>query len=130
MKRLLIGLALGVMATAANAQWTPVAETNDRSQTSYVDFRTFTRTGDTVKVWFLTDYAKATPTNPILSSKSLHEYRCKEKTFRVLSLTHYTGKLGTGDIFSTENKSLDKWDYVVPGSIGAVNMEGVCSYKP
>ena len=114
---------------AANAEWVVVTETEDKSLVMFADFQTFSRTGDVVKLWFLTDFAKATPNN-ILSSKALHEYRCKDKTFRVLSLTNYTGKLGGGGASNADTKFPDKWSYVTPGTIGEANMEAACSYKP
>jgi hypothetical protein len=38
--------------------------------------------------------------------------------------------MGNGNIVNSESRSIDKWDYVVPDSLGAINLESLCSYKP
>ncbi len=57
MRKLMIGLALSVMATAAQAQWVLVVQSTNGDKL-YSDPTTKRRTGNFVRIWQMYEYAK------------------------------------------------------------------------
>ena len=131
MKRLLLGLMLLMIATAASAEWT-IAGGNATAD-SYVDRATIRRNGNFVKMWNLMDYKtvkKSVAGKSYLSSKVQREYAdCKEETTRLLALALYAGKMGTEGVVLWDSEASIKWSPMPPESPGEVLLEIACGKK-
>jgi hypothetical protein len=70
----------------------------------YIDPDTILRKGDLVKMWELHD-SKTTQTvagNLFLSGKIQSEYDCAEERSRRLSITEFSGNMGSGEVVYTQ----------------------------
>ena len=126
MKRLLMGLMLLVTAIAASAEWT-IAGGNNR-YIQYVDTATIRRNGNLVKMWDLADFKrlqKSAAGMSYLSDKSQSEYDCKEEKQRMLALTNFSGKMGSGKVVAS-NYDPSEWRPIAPESIGEILWKIAC----
>jgi hypothetical protein len=125
MKRLLIGLVLSVMATAAQAQWVLVAG-NDEDKI-YADPATKSRSGNVVRVWVLYDRAKSGTVGgkAYSSGRFYDQYDCAEKTAQQLQGNVFTGNMLTGSPVDADIKPTDK-EFVAPGSIAEALLNFAC----
>jgi hypothetical protein len=99
--KIIIVLILGVLSNYAMAEWTQVDVGEEASV--YTDLSTVSKSGNTVKVWDVTDLKKKSAGDNYLSSKSQHEYDCKEKKSRILSYSTYSGNMATGNVIYTSS---------------------------
>ena len=53
---------------------------------------------------------------------ALHEYNCKDKTWRYLQITSYTKD---GKQIETVNRPVE-WGFVIPDSVGEILYKAVC----
>jgi hypothetical protein len=108
-----------VVSSSAMAEWVRVDHNNDRGVTTYINFFTIRKSGDTVKMWILSDYKKAQelPYLPLyLSIKSQNEFNCKEEQMKKLNASYHAKNMGGGKIIYSD-KSPDNWSPVSPDSI-------------
>ena len=126
MKKLLIGLALSLVATAASAQWVFVTG-NDLGSKFYADPATKRRTGNVVRMWFLYDHAKPSAWNGKVfsSSRTYFQYDCVEKTSQALQSALFSGNMLVGEIVDADNMPRDK-SYVAPGTAGKIMLDFAC----
>jgi hypothetical protein len=126
MRKLLIGLALSVLASAAQAQWVLVAE-NDIGTKFYVDPETKRRTANVVRIWTLQDYTKPLPfgDKEALSSRLYSEYDCSERTRHVLQLAALSGRMATGETLLSVNQPNAK-EFVAPGTVTDILLNHAC----
>ncbi len=128
MKRLLFGLVLSVMATAASAQaqWVQVSETGNRDKI-YTDPTTKARKGNIVRVWHLYDFVKSqvTGSKPFYSAKVYTQFDCAERTTQILQIDSFVGQMGTGEIEGISNTPGTK-GFVAPGSINEILLNLAC----
>ncbi len=126
MKRLLIGLALSLVATAASAQWVLVA-TGASGTKTYADPASKKRSGNIVRMWELRDYAKAEVINGKLSySDQMYiQYDCATGTRQSLQTTGFTGKMATGESLGVREQAHEK-RFVAPGSVGETLFNLAC----
>lgn len=117
-------MVLSVVSSSAMAGWVKIITDNDYDNYSpcdkdcyfiYVDIATISRSGDTVKVWRMNDFAKpallidrwllSSPSNskPHLSVKIQEEYNCKEQQVRLLYASHHSGHMGGGQAVSVDS---------------------------
>jgi len=128
MRKLLIGLALSVMATAAQAQvqWVFVTE-NSRGDKFYADLSTKRRTGNVVRMWEVTDLAKP----DVIKGKASYSDRaytqndCAERSRQILQIALFSGKMASGDLVASENQPSDK-NFVAPGTVGETILNFAC----
>ena len=99
--KIIIVLILGVLSNHAMAEWVQVSVGEEA--TVYTDLSTVSKSGNMVKVWEVTDMKKKSTGDNYLSSKSQHEYDCKEKKSRILSYSTYSGKMATGNVIYTSS---------------------------
>ena len=125
MMKLLIGLMLLLVSGAASAEWTVVGPNEEINQ--YVDKATIRRNGNFVKMWDLVDYKKAQVFGGTsdLSYRSLVEYDCKEKRYRSLALTTYSGQMLSGTVNFIGNDT-QKWKAVASGSMAETLRKIAC----
>ncbi len=126
MRKLLIGLALSVMATAAHAEWVLVSTSADGNKT-YAESTTKKRTGNMVRMWEILDYAKPTvfKGKAYQSDRDFVQYDCVESTVQNLQLVLFAGKMATGEIVGSENTPGNK-SFVAPGTVGNTMLNFAC----
>ena len=127
MKKILLGLVLTVMATAASAEWVFVDDGVPSGNNYYADPATKKRTGNLVRVWEMTDYGKPATINgkAFQSDRSYNQYDCVERTFQYLQITAFAGKMATGEIVATDNH-LGNVNFIPPKSVGEVRLNFAC----
>jgi hypothetical protein len=100
--------------------------------TVYIDPITIRKTASGRRIWILYD-CRVEKRN-ILNNKSyksekwLHEYDCDGDRWRPLGWSQFSGPMGSGEpIFSASPSEMPQdWDYVEPGSKGAVTHKLIC----
>lgn len=125
MKILLLTLLFVSVTTNVMAAWEEVSTTDDA--TIYADFATIRRTGEKVKMWNVWDYntVQDLAGDKFLSSKAQDEYDCKEEQNRSLIDIWFSGNMGNGKVIYSRMEP-NKWNPVVPGSIGHTLWEIAC----
>jgi hypothetical protein len=120
-KRILFAFAL-TFSLPASAVWVWVADTDDA--THYIDPTTLQKTGPSRIVWELTDYKEPTQYG-IFSTVARWEYDCVVERKRVLTSAFYTGKMGTGSVI-TSNEKTSEWNHHPPNSLGYALLKLIC----
>ena len=114
----------------SHAEWTQVEENADGSS-SYVDFSSIRKTGNSSRIWVLFDF-KVPEGDSInekyLSAKSLGEYDCKAEKYRVLTYTTFKGNMGSGSIVNGSEPD-QRWQYVSPQSKAEYFYKLACKKK-
>ena len=130
MKKILILLLL-MVSTNVFAEWTRVGGNAVFGMTTYVDFGTFKKKGNKVKIWYLLDFKKVQTYEKIkfLSKLTRNEYDCEEETRRTLDIHLYSGNMEQGVVvFSSTNIKLEA-ESIIPGSISEGLLKIACSNK-
>jgi hypothetical protein len=130
MKRLLLITLLVLSSGPAYAEWVAVGGNDQIGMTTYLNPDTIRRKGDLVKVWQLNDFktVQTVDGNSFLSTKKQREFSCAEERTRVLAATQFSGNMGNGTVVSV-NSNEQKWEPVVPESIGQTLWEFACGKK-
>ena len=110
---MLLALSNGVMA-----EWVKVADVMLGKGASYVDATTIRRSGNTVKMWSLTDLesAQVIDGQPYLSQKSRYEYDCMKNQVRLISISRHSGNMGAGNLIASDD-DVGKWISIPPYSL-------------
>ena len=84
----------------------------------YVDPDTICRTGDMVKMWALYDFKTMQTVwdTSFLSRESQREFDCVEERTRRISLTYFSGNMGSGTVVYSDADE-QKWEPVQPQSV-------------
>jgi hypothetical protein len=131
LRLLLTSLLMILSGGPVYAEWVEVVSSRGNGgYTVYANTDFIRRTGDVVKWWEMFDYKTVQTSKGIsrLSTKILSEYDCGEGRFRMLTLTHFTGNMGSGEMAFTGSGE-SKWEPVEPDSVGETMWKLVCS-KP
>lgn len=125
----LIALML-LSSSPAYAEWVAVGGNDQTGMTTYADPGTIRRKGDLVKMWQLNDFktVQTVEGNSFLSTKKQREFNCAEERTRILAATQFSGNMGTGEVV-WRNANEQKWEPVVPESIGQTLWEFTCGKK-
>ena len=93
------------------AIWTLVVGSKELS--TFVDLASLSKTSSRAKMWTLFDYkdAQGPSEDKFLSAKMLSEYDCKKKRVRAISVSTYSGNMGTGKVSSSDSNP-EKWEPV------------------
>ena len=131
MGHLWVGLLLVIFSAGAMAEWTNVAGSPVREEYFDAATRTWNWTGNKVKVWQMTDYKTVQDWKgqQFWSSKSLMEFDCKDKEFRVSSPIAYSGHMGEGSVLPFGSIPGPKWSPASPGSIIEFLLNIACAKK-
>lgn len=108
-------------STSANDRWHYVLETQDGKAAFYIDVESVKFDTLYPRAWELTDHKDIRRIGQsnvrYFSSVDLKEYNCKERSFRLVSSTLYSKNMGGGNVVSSFNYDIPKWDHVVPSTI-------------
>ena len=115
-------MLLLIVAAPARAEWVKVDVSEDSS--FYIDPATIRRDGEMVAVWQLQDLKQSR--SGVMSLRVLSEDACKEKRFRVLAVSGYSGSMLSGDVISSPTPS-GKWDHIPADTVGATILRLVCA---
>lgn len=100
MRKTVLMMLLAVASSSAAAEWINVVKVAAGSY--YVDTATIRSDGNLVRMWTLYDLNKPvfneTNGKPYASQKVQSEFDCKEKLWRMLEYSWYTGKMGEGQM--------------------------------
>lgn len=125
--RILVALAcMAGFAQSALADWTLSGQA-DRFD-SYVDATTRRPSGNTVRMWVMTDYKAAEKNSAgreFLSDKILYEFDCAAETLRTIAWINYSGQMGAGQTVNS-SEAPGNMRNVVPGSIGEAHFRTAC----
>ena len=100
LKRLVLLTLLTLSSAPAYGEWVEVSVNVEAGETVYVDPDTIRRRGDIAEMSVLYDNKTAQPAvgHAYLSKKVLNEYNCKEAMKRMLSVTEFSGHMGSGNV--------------------------------
>lgn len=134
MKKLLLTILLIFISPNALAEWSLVTWTEDDDAVSFsVNMKTIKRNGNKVTVWELMEFLKPQKidSKEYLSRKTKSLYDCENETRKDLANVLYEKHLleGGGKVIKTFNRTEQEAEEkaIVPGSIGYLLMEKVCS---
>jgi len=114
----------------AYAEWVAIGGNDQIGMTTYVDRATIRRNSNLVKIWQLNDFktVQTVEGNSFLSTKKQRQFNCAEERTRILAATQFSGNMGNGEVVWV-NSNEQKWEPVVPGSIGQTLWEFACGKK-
>ena len=117
-------------SSPAYAEWVTVGGNDQIGMITYADPGTIRREGNLVKMWQLNDFktVQTVEGNSFFSTKKQREFNCAEERTRILSATQFSGNMGTGKVV-WHNSDEQKWEPVVPESIGHTLWEFTCGKK-
>jgi len=119
----LIGIATLLIASAAQADWTPVGPAG--SAQFFIDKASLTRKAGMVQIWELVNMEQADG-DGVRSSRFLVEYDCKGQRSRGLDMQTYKEPMGAGKVLQQLGPDPDGWEAVPPDSIFAQRMGMAC----
>lgn len=129
MRKTILIVLMVVVSGPAAAKWIEFGRST--KAVSYFNPAAIRRSGHTVKMWVLSDYAttQRTASGTMYSSvKAQYEYDCKDQRFRSLFASFYLGKMGVGEnVLSLGNTT--EWEPLVPDSVSALAWESACAKK-
>jgi hypothetical protein len=130
LKRLLLIALLVLSSGPAYAEWVAIGGNDQIGMTTFVDPATIRRKGDLVKMWQLNDFktVQTVEDHSFLSTKKQREFNCAGERTRILAATQFSGNMGNGQVVSV-NSNEQKWEPVVPESIGHTLWEFACGKK-
>ena len=84
----------------AYGAWVEVSIDAEAGQTVYIDPESIRRRGDIAEMWALYDSQTAQPAvgKSYLSRKVQTEYDCTQNMKRMVSVTEYSGNMGSGNV--------------------------------
>ena len=128
MRKAILVIILAVVTSNAAAAWIEVDR--DNVTTIYADPATIRKAGNKVKMWTMADYRTPRVANgeQHMSSKSLHEYDCKESRFRDTYVVRHSNNMGGGAMVSN-NPIPSSWVPIPPGTVGEALMEIACGKR-
>ena len=126
--KLLIAALLAVFSTGAMAEWTYLTSSEDKTLDVYIDKTTIRKRGNVAKMWDLSDFKapKEAASGSHLSSRALNEYDCVEIRSRLLTITDFSGNMGSGQIIFNHQYDDSKWADIAPGTIGMDLLKAAC----
>jgi hypothetical protein len=126
MKKLTLAalLALTVIAPAvAQSDWIQY-EKNDTA-TFYLRPSSIHEVAGRKRIWNMT--SRVTPNkNGDLSRIMLDEFNCDSRQSRLIQVTYYKGKMGSGSSSFTSTGPF-AWEYVIPNTVGETLLDLVCA---
>ena len=113
-----------IFSSTSYAEWTKFEEDFKKGTTFYLDFDKIIKHGEYVYWWVLIDFVGPMKSGE-LSVKIYNQGDCKLSRSRVLILSYHKEPMGGGND-EIESPPQFEWDYLRPGSSGAVMLGSVC----
>ena len=112
------------------SEWIDVHHSNDGSVVTFINPPSIRRTGNIVKMWTMLNFTtvQTDGKDTFLSQKDQTEFDCKEERLRRLFSTQMSENMGRGSEVYT-NFDPDKWEPVVPNSLGDKVLKIACGKK-
>jgi hypothetical protein len=130
MRKAILMTLLAVVSSSAAAGW--IEAVSDERSTIYVDPATIRSDGNLVRIGALYDLntpvIKETNGKPYASQKVQSEFDCKEKLWRMLEYSWYTGKMGEGQMVENFAESY-KLKPIRSGSAAEIMWKLACAKK-
>ena len=123
MKKLLLTIALILIATNVFAAWEFLATTSNGEH--FYDKSSIKRNGSIVRVWTYVNYNQANVENNEQSMVGLKEFDCKNETNLVLSLDAYS-EVNLKGTMTSVNAEKAKKQFVRPNTIDSQLMKLAC----
>ena len=126
--KLLIAVLLAVFSTGAMAEWTYLTSPESNAFDVYIDKTTIRKRGNVAKMWELMDF-KAPQKEAgasYLSDRGLQEYDCVEIRHRLLTITHFSDNMGSGQVTFNHQYDNSKWIDIAPGSVSMGKWKAAC----
>ena len=116
MRKVLLMMLLAIVSGNAMAEWVKVSV--DKGNADYADPSSIRKSGNTVKMWTLSDFKtpQTVASYTFLSSKRQAEYDCKGEQHRVLSFDWLSKNMGKGPVIFSKSDT-GKWEQVPPNSV-------------
>ena len=126
MRKLLIGLVLSLVATAASAEWVLAFEAGT-GEKFYANPTTKKRTGDTVRIWELQDFSKPAVLDgkPVYSIRLYRQYDCAERTGQSLQTATFAGNMAAGESLGISTQPGTK-RFIAPGTAANAMLNFAC----
>ena len=124
MKKLLLILFFIFSISPVHARWVGISEQDNVS--TYIEANSIRHRGKVSSYWTLYDYSSI-QTNGVFSKKVKWEDNCETEEHRILSIVNYSEKMGAGNVIPSPPIEYDRWDHIVPGTIGDFYHKFVCS---
>lgn len=117
-----------VNSYTAGTNWVLVSGTANAIE--YMDTASKISAGGMTKAWVLAEINPARPYKgkSFASMKTQFEYDCGGASFRMLHVTLYTGRMGSGEVIASDYVS-GKWEPAVPQSVGYTKWKVACDIK-
>ena len=120
--RLVFFWLLVLAVVPAWAAWERVGA--DENAVFYIDLATLRKDGSFVRTWLISELKKPAPKGEV-SRRALFEYDCKERRYRILSISSYSGSMARGNTISIDNFP-DPWREVPLGTVSEDILVIVC----
>jgi len=117
-------LLLLIAATSAGAGLVRMVVTED-DDVVYIDPATVRKIGSLRRVRVIQDLKKKGPGGE-MSRRVFWEYDCVEARYRGLSITSYSGPLGSGQVLGSVD-SAGSWVDIAPDTVDAIIFKSVCA---
>lgn len=123
LRRLAIGLTLGLAPLWCAASWVKLGQTPNL--TLYLDRSSMQQVSETIhRAWELQDLAKPDP-DGVRSRRFLNEYDCRYKMHRIGRMVSYSGPMLTGEkLFEVED--FGYWRDIPPKGLFALGYVAHC----
>lgn len=122
--RTIFFVLLMAFSCSAWAEWVQV--TQSEVVIFYIDPASIRREENLRNYWQLADFKQRNESQG-KSFRSKIELDCKKETYRVSSITVFSGSMLTGDMIKNFNYPNKEWENIAPGTLDADQMEFVCA---
>ena len=126
MKRLTILLFSLTLSFNSYGEWTEISS-NVKGDSYHVNLETIQSRNGYVYYWQLDNSLAGLGSGEAFSAKSKMEIDCIEEAMRMKVIHYYTGNMGKGEIYLTDDSPSNVWQYPPPSSAYYYLMTFVCS---
>ena len=128
--RYLISIVFVLISPAVIAEWTKVAAGNILEPDQYIETNSVKQTGP-MAIYRQVNVLSQGPAllaEDLASKRSIYEYDCMNKKFRVLQSIGFRKAWATGDqvVLQSTSQNLKEWHDLPPHSLGQVTFDILC----
>jgi hypothetical protein len=126
MLKIILMIILIINTDYVYAGWSEIAA--DNIATEFVNLETVERKGNISKMWNMSNFKSKQPVGNgqfFQSTKAQQEYDCLTNKKRIVSIIHYVGAMGKGQVAFLDVTSR-QWRKVLRGSLGQAHLNAAC----